>query len=175
MKFDQGIVDPETAKLVVEDPEHPGFAVTLDFSENVTSFSSGTISTIRAASVDGYGVGAVTNITVNADGKIELSYSNEEKAELGAVALADFKDLQLLERAGNGLFSFNGQGERRLFSSNDPQVGRILSGRTEASNVDLSAQFGELIIIQRGFQASSQLVSVSNDMIQQLFGIRGQG
>ena len=36
-------------------------------------------------------------------------------------------------------------------------------------------QFGDLILIQRGFQASSQIISVSNDMIQQLFGIRGQG
>ena len=50
-----------------------------------------------------------------------------------------------------------------------------MAGQIEASNVDLSAQFGELILVQRGFQASSQVVSVSNDMIQQLFGIRGQG
>ena len=39
----------------------------------------------------------------------------------------------------------------------------------------LAKQFGDLILIQRGFQASSQIISVSNDMIQQLFGIRGQG
>ena len=43
------------------------------------------------------------------------------------------------------------------------------------ANVDLGAQFGDLILIQRGYQASSQIISVSNDMIQQLFGIRGQG
>ncbi|MFN3766016.1 MAG: flagellar basal body rod C-terminal domain-containing protein [Aliihoeflea sp.] len=36
-------------------------------------------------------------------------------------------------------------------------------------------QFSDLILIQRGFQASSQIISVTNDMIQQLFGIRGQG
>ncbi len=175
LSFEQGEIDPDTAKIVIEDAEAEGLSVTLDFSENVTSFSSGTISTMRSSDVDGYGVGAVTNITTNADGAIELSYSNEQTEVLGPVALADFKDLQTLESVGNGLFSFNEQGERRLFTSDDPQVGRVLSGRTEASNVDLSAQFGELIIIQRGFQASSQLVSVSNDMIQQLFGIRGQG
>ncbi|WP_164119025.1 flagellar hook-basal body complex protein [Sphingorhabdus sp. Alg239-R122] len=175
LRFEQGEIDPDTAQIVIEDTEAEGLSVTLDFSENITSFSSGTVSTMRSSTVDGYGVGAVTNITTNADGEIELSYSNEETETLGPVALADFKDLQNLESIGDGLFVFNEQGERRLFSSDDPQVGRVLSGRVEASNVDLSAQFGELIIIQRGFQASSQLVSVSNDMIQQLFGIRGQG
>jgi flagellar hook protein FlgE len=54
-------------------------------------------------------------------------------------------------------------------------VGLVKAKQLEASNVDLSKQFGDLILIQRGFQASSQIVSVSNDMIQQLFGIRGQG
>lgn len=54
-------------------------------------------------------------------------------------------------------------------------MGSILSRRLEASNVDLGAQFGDLILIQRGFQASSQIISITNDMIQQLFGIRGQG
>jgi flagellar hook protein FlgE len=57
----------------------------------------------------------------------------------------------------------------------DPRGGNVVSKRLEASNVDLSAEFGDLILIQRGFQASSQIISVSNDMIQQLFGIRGQG
>ncbi len=51
----------------------------------------------------------------------------------------------------------------------------MVSRRLEASNVDLAKQFGDLITIQRGYQASSQIISVANDMIQQLFGIRGQG
>ena len=60
-------------------------------------------------------------------------------------------------------------------TTEDKRVGKVISRRLEASNVDLAKAFGELILIQRGFQASSQIISVSNDMIQQLFGIRGQG
>jgi len=41
--------------------------------------------------------------------------------------------------------------------------------------VDLTLEFSDLILVQRGFQASSQIISATNDMIQQLFGIRGQG
>lgn len=175
LRFNQGEVDPDTAKLTISDPDTAGLSVILDFSENVTSFSSGTVSTLRAASVDGKAVGTVTNITVNEQGQVELTYSNEEKLELGAVAIADFRDPQSLERFGDGLFKYNGVGERRLLSGADTDGSRVVAGRLEASNVDLSSAFGELILIQRGFQASSQLISVSNDMIQQLFGIRGQG
>ena len=60
-------------------------------------------------------------------------------------------------------------------ASGQDGVGRLATRRIEASNVDLSQQFGDLILVQRGFQASSQVISISNDMIQQLFGIRGQG
>ena len=173
LKFSQGHVDPTTDKLVFKDND-AGLSVTLDF-ENVTSFSAGQVSTLRASSVDGYKPGVITSLTVNAEGKLEIGYSNDQKKELGAIAIADFRDPQALVQRSGGLFSDSGQGQRELMSSEDPRVGRVLSRRLEASNIDLAKQFGDLILIQRGFQASSQIISVSNDMIQQLFGMRGQG
>ena len=174
LKFIQGQVDPSTNKLVFEDSD-AGLSVTLDFSQNVTSFSAGTVSTLRSASVDGYKVGAITSIRVNDKGKLEIGYSNEQKKDLGAIAIADFRDPQALEQRSGGLFHDTGLAQRELTTTDDKRVGRVLSRRLEASNVDLAKAFGELILIQRGFQASSQIISVSNDMIQQLFGIRGQG
>ena len=52
---------------------------------------------------------------------------------------------------------------------------RSIARQHAREGCDLGAQFGDLILIQRGFQASSQIISITNDMIQQLFGIRGQG
>ncbi|MEI9851955.1 MAG: flagellar hook-basal body complex protein [Sphingomonas sp.] len=174
LRFDLlGKVDPETAALSFTD-EAAGFTVALDFPKSVTSFSAGDLSTLRSASVDGHGVGAVTSIAVNAAGELELGYSNEQKLALGAIAIADFRDPQALEQRSGGLFAFEGTNGLEYLGSADPRVGKVLSRRLEASNVDLAKQFGDLILIQRGFQASSQIVSVSNDMIQQLFGIRGQ-
>ena len=92
-----------------------------------------------------------------------------------SIALADFRDPQTLEPRSSGLFAHNGFGQVQYLPAEDSRVGTVLSRRLEASNVDLGSQFAELILIQRGFQASSQIISVSNDMIQQLFGIRGQG
>lgn len=174
LKFNLGVVDPATSKLVFADADN-GLSVTLDFSQNVTSFSSGQVSTLRTSTVDGHGVGTITNVTVNADGELELGYSNEQKVKLGAVAIADFRDPQSLEQRGGGLYFDKGSSGRELMSSASQKVGKVVSRRLEASNVDLAKQFGDLITIQRGYQASSQIISVANDMIQQLFGIRGQG
>lgn len=174
LKFNAGVVDPTTNKLLFENAAS-GLSVTLDFSGSVTSFSAGEVSTLRAAAVDGYKVGTITAVKVNEKGELEIGYSNEQKTQLGPVALADFRDPHALEQRSGGLFFDSGIAQRQLLTSEDAQVGRVVSRRLEASNVDLARQFGDLILIQRGFQASSQIISVSNDMIQQLFGIRGQG
>ncbi|HEX9933332.1 MAG TPA: flagellar hook-basal body complex protein [Allosphingosinicella sp.] len=175
LKFTEtGAVDPSTQTLLFGDAA-AGLEVALDFSNNVTSFSSGSVSTLGGRPADGYGPGATTSVGVNNGGRIEIGYSNGQKSELGAIALADFREPQALTQRGGGLFAETGQGRREVMTSEDQRVGRVMSRRLEASNVDLAKQFGELILIQRGFQASSQIISVSNDMIQQLFGIRGQG
>jgi len=176
LKFIGGVADPTASSITVTDTPAGAASrsVTLDFSK-VTSFSAGTLSTIRASSVDGNGVGALTSVTVDADGKVKVAYSNAKTELLGSVAVADFRDPQLLDRVGDGLYENNRGAQHRLLASAQDGVGKLVSKQVEASNVDLSQEFGDLILIQRGFQASSQVVSVSNDMIQQLFGIRGQG
>lgn len=176
IKFIGGVIDPSTSSFTLT-PTPVGasqLSVKLDFSD-VSSYSSGSTSTLRAASVDGNGVGALTAVTVDPDGQVKLTYSNTKTELLGAVALADFRDPQQLERVGEGLFQNHKGGQYRLLSSASDGIGKLVSKQVEASNVDLAQEFGDLILIQRGFQASSQVVSVSNDMIQQLFGIRGQG
>ena len=177
LKFIGSTVDPSTATLVIADAPAGAdpLSVTLDFSANVTSFSGSTTSTLRAAKVDGHALGQLTTVTVDEDGKVKLTYSNGESKTPNAVALADFRDPQALEKSGNGLYELRGDSEHRFLASGKEGVGKIVSKQIEASNVDLSAAFGDLILIQRGFQASSQVISVANDMIQQLFGIRGQG
>jgi flagellar hook protein FlgE len=173
ISFTGGIIDAATSRPEFTDSE-AGLTVAFDMS-NVTSFSGGDISTMRAASVDGHAAGTISGLKVNEKGRLEISYSNEQKTEVGAVAVADFRDPQALEQRSGGLFTDPGSADGVLASSGDPRVGTVLSRRLEASNVDLAQQFGDLILIQRGFQASSQIISVANDMIQQLFGIRGQG
>jgi flagellar hook protein FlgE len=173
LKFAGGTVDPTTAMLEVDRGEGKQ-AITLDFS-SVTSFSSGTVSSLRASDINGHATGSIATLAINELGELQITYTNEEKTVLGALALADFRDPQKLEQRSNGMFAHSGYGQIQYLPASDGRVGAILSRRLEASNVDLGSQFGELILVQRGFQASSQIISASNDMIQQLFGLRGQG
>lgn len=174
LKMVAGAPSPDSAKMTFTD-EDSELSVLLDFSGDVTSFSSANVSTLRAADVDGHAVGSIVTLSVNDKGALEIGYSNDEKKELGAVALATFRDMTALKQESGGFFTLGKPSEVGYLSSEDPRVGTVLSRRLEASNVDLSREFGDLILIQRGYQASSQIISISNDMIQQLFGIRGQG
>lgn len=179
LKFIAGKPDPTTTTLIFADTFNDtdttnDLSVSLDFSD-ITSYTAGNAETLSARSTDGYALGSLTSVKVNNKGELELGYSNDQKKQLGAVAVADFRDPSALKQRSGGLFTDSGSAGRQLMTTDDPRGGNIVSRRLEASNVDLSAEFGDLILIQRGFQASSQIISVSNDMIQQLFGIRGQG
>ncbi|HYD85994.1 MAG TPA: flagellar hook-basal body complex protein [Vitreimonas sp.] len=170
LRFIGSIADPAASKLTFGEGDE---TIELDFSA-ATSFSSGEVSTLRVSDANGYGGGEIAAMGVNDDGEFEIVYSNEEKVTLGAVTIASFTDPQALQAQSRGLFSYDGANGRQFLTSANASVGKVVSGRLESSNVDLSREFGELILVQRGYQASSQVISVSNDMIQQLFGIRGQ-
>lgn len=171
LKFIGTVADPSNSKLDFTDPGS-GTVVTLDFSA-VQTFSA--TSTIRAGTADGYGVGTFATLGVNDAGQVEIGYSNEQKQQLGSVAIVDFRDTTDLTQESSGLFSARDSAMRDILPSGDVRVGKVQSRRLEASNVDLTLEFSDLILVQRGFQASSQIISATNDMIQQLFGIRGQG
>ena len=176
ISFLGGAPDPAHATVTISTTpaNAPALSVLLDFSQGVTAFSSGTTSSLWVGSSDGEGVGNLTSVTVDQSGKIQLTYSNGSTDTAGSVALADFRDPQELVRIGSGLFQDKGHGPMRYVASAADGVGTLVSKQLEGSNVNLSQEFGDLILIQRGFQASSQVVSVANDMLQQLFGIRGQ-
>ncbi|MEM8694739.1 MAG: flagellar hook-basal body complex protein, partial [Pseudomonadota bacterium] len=91
-------IDPRDAIITVTsgDPANGGFQVDLDFSENVTSFSSGTVSTIATAEIDGNAEGSLTAIAVTEQGAIELSYSNGETETLDRIAMTNFPEPQRL-------------------------------------------------------------------------------
>jgi len=171
LKFIGTVADPSNSKLDFTDPGS-GTVITLDFSA-VQTFSG--TSTIRAGKADGYGVGTFATLGVNDAGQIEIGYSNEQKQQLGSVAIVDFRDTTDLTQESSGMFSARDTAMRDILPSGDVRVGKVQSRRLEASNVDLTLEFSDLILVQRGFQASSQIISATNDMIQQLFGIRGQG
>ncbi|MXN76540.1 flagellar hook-basal body complex protein [Burkholderia sp. 4701] len=177
LQFTGGMPDPGRDKIDVtlRPANAPLLTVSLDFSSGVTSYSAGTTSTLRVSSKDGYATGTLSSLSVDQDGQLVIGYSNGQNGKLGAIALASFANPQQLIQTGKGLFDASHAAPPVYRASNGAGVGKLLSGATEASNVDLSSEFGQLILIQRGFQASSQVVSAANEMMMQLLQMRSQG
>lgn len=174
--LDDGSIDPATSKLTITQDVTGAdqLNVTLDFSQGVTSYSAGDTSTLAVSSIDGNAEGALTAAGVNKDGQIELAYSNGKTKVIGSVALSQFRDVQQLQRLSNGLYYDQSGTPVQHLASGSGGIGTLESGQLETSNVNLSDEFGQLILIERGFQACSQVVSISNEMVQTMFGIQGR-
>jgi flagellar hook protein FlgE len=153
--------------------------LTLDFGlpggfSGATNFSAGPDSTLAVSSQDGFASGALTRATFDPDGTLVLSYSNAQTAKPAQLALAWFDFLQGLELSGGNRFENNEGLTMRLGAAQSSLFGHITAGSVEGANVDLGQEFTDLIVVQRGYQASSQVISVANEMIQQLLDLRGQ-
>jgi flagellar hook protein FlgE len=124
--------------------------------------------------VAGKAVGTMTAVGVDDKGCIVASYSNGDTRTIGQIAVATFTNPAGLEKVGDNMYSatmnsgeFNGIGV-----SIDSTGGKISSGYLEMSNVDLSDQFTSMITTQRGFQANSRIITVSDTMLEELINLK---
>lgn len=149
-------------------------SVSFEFSANVTSFAAGNASTLTMASQDGYGAGALTAASFNAEGKLALSYSNGQTAEGMQLALARFDSNNVLVAEGGNEFTAGEILPAQISGAKSGPFGSISSGTVENANVDMAEEFSNLIIMQRGYQASSHVLNTANEMIQLLFDMKGR-
>lgn len=160
-------------QLTVTPTGLPAFKVNLSIGSSgsftgVTSLSTSAGSNLQVTSQDGVQLGSLTGESFGSDGTLTLAYSNGKTLTPAKLLLAQFNAPQELQQLDNGLFSAT-QGTTPLLGTPlTSNYGSVVGGEIEASNVDLSQQFTQLIIIQRGYQASSQITSIANDMMQQL-------
>lgn len=146
------------------------FKVELDFSK-VGALPSTT--TLQSNGQDGYAPGVRTDQTIGNDGVLTVAYSNGQKVKGPRLALADFAQGQDLQQMAGSVFSLRTGGHVRYGFAASESFGTLAAGRREGSNVDMAEEFGNLILMQRGYQASSHVISTANDMIQQLFDMKG--
>ena len=90
--------------------------------------------------------------------------------------MAHFENQQALQKKGNGVFVSPLGQDVKLGTAADNLFGSIVGGSLELSNVELTQQFTDLVIVQRGFQSSSQVLTVANEMVQELINnTKGRG
>ncbi|MFC5381510.1 flagellar basal-body rod protein FlgF [Aquipuribacter nitratireducens] len=129
-------------------------------------------STAAALSQDGYAVGTLTSFGVGPDGGLVGVFSNGRREVLGQLALATFANPNGLEKAGGSMYrpSVN-TGAVQVGVPGDGR-GTLAGGMLEMSNVDLSQEFTNLIIAQRGFQANSRVITASDEILQDLVNMK---
>jgi flagellar hook protein FlgE len=152
----------------------PPVPVTLDFSGDVTSFASGTLSTLAVASQDGFAPGTLSDIGFDAQGTLVLTYSNGQTTKGARLLLGRFDSLDAVEAKGGNQFDATDSLAWRVGLAGDAGFGNMKSGMVEISNVDLSQEFSDLVIMQRGYQAASQVITTANEMLQELFSMKGK-
>jgi flagellar hook protein FlgE len=137
----------------------------------VTNFSGPAQSDLQVRSQNGATAGSLTSATFDEGGALRLSYSNGKTVSGPSLALAWFEDLQALRVSAGSIFINDSAQAPIIGKAHEGVMGRIAAGKVELSNVELTEQFTDLIILQRGYQASSQITSVANEMIQQLLDL----
>lgn len=167
--------DVFTAKVNGEDVD----GVTIDFSA-LTMFEAGGKSSakmVRAAqdtTGGGRAAGKLNDVSIDNSGKIYGVYSNGETKLMGQIAVANFDNPMGLEAIGDSLYKttqnsgdFDGIG-----SAVDENGGKMTQGVLEMSNVDLSAEFTDMITTQRGFQANSRIITTSDSLLEELVNLK---
>ncbi len=116
---------------------------------------------------------AMTSYNIDSDGKIRGVYDDGVQRELGQLAIADFANPMGLEKVGETSFRASANsGDVQLGVPGDGGRGTLIGGALEMSNVDLAAEFTNLILAQRGFQASSRVITTSDSVLEDLVNIK---
>ncbi len=115
-----------------------------------------------------------SNVAVGADGKITGINNTSGQIEiLAQIALANFPNPDGLSQTGNMYMRATpNSGTAVLSSPNTTATGALKSSGLEMSNVDLSKQFTDMIVAQRGFQANSRVITTSDEILQELVNLK---
>ncbi len=137
----------------------------------LTQFVAPTSASIREQ--DGRSAGSLASINISSDGDINGLFSNGASQVLGRVILASFGNPEGLQRQGGNLFAQTEASGQAVSGAAESTVqGRIRSGAIELSNVDLSEEFTNLIVSQRGFQASARSITTADELLSELVSLK---
>ena len=130
-------------------------------------------SSMKIFEQNGNSMGYMENFRIDGSGTITGIFDNGTTRILGQVALASFANQGGLEKAGDNTFRrTNNSGNAMIDASGVAGKGRIIAGALEMSNIDMADQFTDMIITQRGFQASSRTIQTADQLLQELLTLK---
>jgi flagellar hook protein FlgE len=136
---------------------------------------NGNPSNIGAKAADGHAAVGTSQLSFDDTGTLQITYTDNEKKPGPQLALAQVADEQLLQPEQGALYTAGPDVQLSYGKANQGLLGKIVGGSLEQSNVDLTRELTEMIIVQRGYQASSRVLTVTDSMLQQLYSSTGGG
>jgi len=130
-------------------------------------------SATTATQQDGYSSGTLQSYTVEADGTIEGQFSNGQVQALGQIALASFANPQGMQLTGGDSYAPTlASGSAVVGVPNSGVLGTMTGGALESSNVDISAEFTNLIVVERAFQADARMITTLDTVTSQTINLQ---
>jgi flagellar hook protein FlgE len=159
--------------VIAVDNSIPPINIDVEFNPDKFTQYDESESTVKAALVDGYRAGVLNGINIDSNGDVVGIYSNGQFHVEATLAIAKFTNPGGLERMGGNLFrTSTNSGIPELGIAGEDGRGTINPGALEMSNVDLAREFTDMITTQRGFQASSRIITTSDEMLQELVNLK---
>ncbi len=174
LTMNTSLLGPNTANAALSN-------ISIDFSE-LLNYDNGGASTVvvnrgtvdNATTGAGKKLGTMTGLSVQNNGKIFGSYDNGNTVLLGQICVAQFANASGLEELGDNCYQttlnsgeFDGIGVDVSADGSSMNTGQL-----EMSNVDLSGEFTDMITTQRGFQANSRIITVSDTLLEELINLK---
>jgi flagellar hook protein FlgE len=171
-----GQVDPTSMTgsftLDLADPNGADDPIVVDISFGDVTQLVGQ-STIQMKAQDGLPMGTLQSFYIDQSGLITGNYTNGMFERLGQIALASFANAAGLEKLGGNLYAQStNSGLPTIVKPGTADSGNLASGHLEMSNVDLAEEFANLIVISRGFQANSRVITTGDEMLQELLNVK---
>jgi len=138
-----------------------------------TVTQSASKSSTKAFAQDGYTLGYLDNFKIDSSGIITGVYSNGTNRRIGQIALASFTNQGGLEKAGDNTYvESNNSGRALIGESGIAGKGSLLAGALEMSNVDLTDQFTDMIVTQRGFQSNASTIRTADTLLETVLSLK---
>ena len=126
-----------------------------------------TASAVSSTTQSGYPSGQYQSFSIGSDGTVTVTYSNGQLENVGQLALANVDNLQGLSLLGDGNYATTlASGTASIAASGTDGLATLDDGALEASNVNISSEFSNLIIAQRAFEANAKSVTTFDTVTQ---------
>ena len=173
------LLDPAVAPIPITTPTFSNGASEMSFTWDVAKADSsasytsyltgyGAPSATSSSAQNGFAAGSLSSFTVAEDGTVQGIFSNGQTAELARIALVTFNNpAGLLKTGSNNYSASTSSGEPSIGGAAAGGRGKIAASSLELSNVDIASEFINMIIAQRGYQANSRVISITDQVTQE--------